>query len=301
VSRRAIIAAGILALWLGGIAALTRREVFGGEARRLERAAMFVAPGTEYYALLDGERHVGFASSRIDTASTSLVITDLVATDLTTAEGDGTQRLSARSIVELTRTLRLVRFTHEVRSEGDTPYQVTGSVHRDTLLRLTVRSGDRPPQQRKVRLHGPVVLPSMLPMVIALGERPRVGRVYTSDVFDPRADSLLRISVRIRAESLFVIADSAGYDVETRRWLVASTDTVRAWLIEQDGGGPLTGWIDGRGRMVDGTALGALAMRRTAYELAFENWNARSRNRDLAADAESPRRPSGAPPSNRDS
>lgn len=296
VSRRALLAAAILALWLGGVAALTRREMFGGESRRLERAAMFVSPGTEYYALTDGDRHIGFASSAIDTTTTALLITDLVTADLPAVSGTGTERTSARSTLELTRTLRLVRFTYEVRGDV-TPYRVTGTVRRDTVLRLSIASGKKPPREKLLPLRGPVVLPSMLPMVIALGERPKVGRTYTSDVFDPTADSLTHVTVRIRAESLFVVADSAMYDTDARRWIVANSDTVRAWRIEQDGGGPLTGWIDSRGRMVEGTALGHLSMRRTAYEMAFENWKDRSNSRDSAARI-ARQQPRGAPPTN---
>jgi hypothetical protein len=296
-SRRALVAAAILALWLGGVVALTRREMFGGESRRLERAAMFVAPGTEYYALSDGDHHIGFASSAIDTSDNSLLITDLVTADLPADSGTGTERMSARSVLELTRTLRLVRFSYDVRG-AVTPYRVTGSVRRDTVLRLSIASGKEPPRERLVPLRGPVVLPSMLPMVIALGERPKVGRTYTSDVFDPSADSLTHVTVRIRAESLFVIADSATYDQDARRWITANSDTVRAWHIEQVGGGPLTGWIDSRGRMVEGTALGHLVMRRTAYEIAFENWKSRNNGRDSASGAARPQPPRGAPPSN---
>jgi hypothetical protein len=297
VSRRALLAAAVLVLWLAGVAALTRREIFGGESRRLERAAWFVAPGTEYYSLLDGERHIGFASSAIDTTVRSLLLNDLVTADLPAANGAGTERMAARSFVELTRTLRLVRFRYEVRGEVG-PYVVVGAVQNDTLLRVSVRTGTERPRHQRVRLRGPVVLPSMLPMVIALGERPRVGQTYRSDVFDPVADSLAHVTVRIRAESLFVIPDSATYDQEARRWVVATSDTVRAWRIEQDGGGPLTGWIDGRGRMVDGTALGRLAMRRTAYELAFENWKHRRNDRDSTVAVARSQPSRGAPPSN---
>jgi len=204
--------------------------------------------------------------------------------------------MTARSMVALTRTLRLVDFHYETRGVAP-PYRVTGTVHNDTLLRLRIKAGAELMPERRVRLRGPVVLPVMLPMVIALGERPRVGRTYTSDVFDPAADSLTHVTVRIRAESLFVIADSATYDSDARRWSAAHSDTVRAWHIEQVGGGPLTGWIDSRGRMVEGTALGHLVLRRTAYEIAFENWKSRNNGRDSASGAARPRPPRGAPPS----
>jgi hypothetical protein len=135
-------------------------------------------------------------------------------------------------------------------------------------------------------------------MVIALGERPKVGATYTADVFDPRTDSLSRVAVRVRAESLFVIPDSASYDTASARWTTATRDTVRAWRIEQDGGGALTGWIDGRGRMVEAPVLEHLVMRRTAYELAFENWKRKPGDRDTVASAAPPRPSRATRPSN---
>ena len=41
---RAVAAGAILALWVGGLATLARRQFAGGEAARLARAALFVSP-----------------------------------------------------------------------------------------------------------------------------------------------------------------------------------------------------------------------------------------------------------------
>lgn len=272
-SRRALAAGGILALWALGLAALARREHAGGQAARLTRAALFVSPGAEYYTVSDGDRQIGFASSTIDTVPGAFRITDMVLADL--ALNGTTRRVSARSRVVLSRALRLRRFRYEL-GAGFAPYRATGTVSGDSLLTLVVDSGRARADTQRVRIPGPLFLPTMVPMVIALGERPSVGSTHHFLVFDPLADSLSRVDVRVAAESLFVLPDSARWDAVAGRWVSAHRDTVRAWRIVQDGTagpGPLTGWIDGRGRMVDASPLPHFRFRRTAYEIAFENWS----------------------------
>ena len=48
------------------------------EARRLAEAALRVPPGAAYYRLAVAERQVGFASSTIDTTSTSIRVTEVL-------------------------------------------------------------------------------------------------------------------------------------------------------------------------------------------------------------------------------
>jgi hypothetical protein len=109
-------------------------------------------------------------------------------------------------------------------------------------------------------------------MLIALGEKPSPGASRTATIFDPIADSLTSATVRVVAESLFVVVDSAALVPGTQRWVAAHSDTVRAWRMEQQGGGIITGWFDERGRLVAGEPFPGMTLRRTAYELAFDNW-----------------------------
>src|SRR6185312_14217742 len=111
-----------------------------------------------------------------------------------------------------------------------------------------------------------------VPMVIALGDRPKVGQRFTYDVFDPATDSSSLTTIAVTAESLFVLLDSATFDRTGRRWIVAHQHSVDAWHIEEQNGGRLTGWIDESGRMVWADPIPGMQMRRTAYELAYSNW-----------------------------
>jgi hypothetical protein len=92
------------------------------------------------------------------------------------------------------------------------------------------------------------------------------------------------VTVAVRAESLFVVNDSASFDWDRKRWIPARRDTVRAWLVEQEGGA-LSGWVDANGRMVEAMHPGNLHLEREAYEVAFENWqNWNARAVDAGAD-----------------
>lgn len=270
-SRRAGLALGIITLWLAGIAALTRREVFGGEDARLANAALHVAPGALYYTVWQDGRQIGFASSTIDTTVVSFELSDLLITSLPDSAAQGHWRFAARSTATLTRGLRLSRFSFVTRGRGKR-YGATGVVYGDSLLQLSrVRDRARPDTAR-LALNGPPLVPGMLPMLIALGEKPSPGTSRTATIFDPVADSLMSATVRVVAESLFVVVDSAALVPGTQRWVAAHSDTVRAWRMEQQGGGIITGWFDERGRLVAGEPFPGTTLRRTAYELAFDNW-----------------------------
>lgn len=274
--RPRVVAAGaILALWAGGLATLARRQFAGGEAARLARAALFVSPGADYYEVSNGTSQIGFASSTIDTTQTRVRISDFVMADVNDA------RFSARLQVSLTRALRLTGFCYELGADAG-PYKACGTVAHDTLLSLTITAKGARPVKRRIRLTAPLFLPTMVPMIIALGDRPKVGQHFTYDVFDPATDSSSMTTIAVTAESLFVQPDSATFDAAGQRWIVAHQDTVRAWHIEEQTGGRLTGWIDESGRMVLADPIAGMQMRRTAYELAYSNWS-RATTRDARA------------------
>ena len=68
--------------WLAGIAALVRRELFRPSVERLAEAAARVSPGVVFYAVMQGDRQVGFASSTIDTASKEITAIEYLLANL---------------------------------------------------------------------------------------------------------------------------------------------------------------------------------------------------------------------------
>jgi hypothetical protein len=76
----------------------------------------------------------------------------------------------------------------------------------------------------------------------------------------------------VEAESSFTVPDSARFDERQGRWLVARRDSVHAWRIATDGPSAVRAWVDEQGRVVEMQHTLGFSLRRTAYEIAFENW-----------------------------
>jgi len=128
-----------------------------------------------------------------------------------------------------------------------------------------------------VQLDGPILLPTLVPLAVALGERPEKGARISLPVFDPIALAPRQMHVTIDAESVFVVPDSSVFDAQKSRWMGARPDTVRAWRLATDsasGASGFRGWVDAQGRLVLATQLLGMTLERRPYEVAFENWKA---------------------------
>jgi hypothetical protein len=74
-SRRALVAIGVLLLWLVGLGFLARRELFRPRLERLAEAGLRIDQYTSFFALRDDADLVGYASSIVDTTSSEITIT----------------------------------------------------------------------------------------------------------------------------------------------------------------------------------------------------------------------------------
>jgi hypothetical protein len=268
-TRRESIGAGIIFLWLVGLAMLARREMFVGEPEQMTEAALLVVPGTAYYEVMSGDRRVGWASSSIDTSVTGISVRDVLVID--PPDSGTNDRLAARARVTLTPGLRLTGFTFELGGDHG-PYRVSGKMSQDTLLELITNAGKARPDTASVAVRRSVFWPTTVPLALALAARPKVGRVYKYPIYDPTTGTPEEIQLTVGAESLFVIPDSAKMDDARHTWIVAHEDTVRGWRLDPQGSTIVSGWIDERGRAIQTTPLGTFTLKRTAYELAFLNW-----------------------------
>ena len=282
-TRRGAIGAGIVALWLVGLGVFARRELSRGDTRSLAEAGMFVVPGAAFYSVEQGGAQIGFASSTIDTTANGIRVDDYFIADLPV--GGKLHRATASSRVFLSRALALRDFAVEIVSDAG-PIRVNGRTEGDSALIFAIASGDEPADTQRVVTKGPVLLPTLVPLAVALGSPPKVGKRYTIPVFDPTAMGPRDVSVVVRAESLFVVSDSATLDSETKRWRPARPDSVRAWEIVSERDGGFTGWVDADGRLVELTQPGNFVMRRMSYAVAYENWrlDGRARGRTVTAD-----------------
>jgi hypothetical protein len=284
-TRRESIGAGIIFLWLVGLAMLARREVFVGEPEQMTEAALLVVPGSAYYEVMNGDTRVGWASSSIDTSVTGISVRDVLVID--PPDSGTNDRLAARARVTLTPGLRLTSFTFELGGDHG-PYRVSGKMSQDTLLELITTAGKARPDTASVTVRRSVFWPTTVPLALALAARPKVGRVYKYPIYDPTTGTPEEIQLTVGAESLFVIPDSASMDDARHTWIVAHEDTVRGWRIDPQGSTIVSGWIDERGRAIQTTPLGTFTLKRTAYELAFLNWTLEAKQSAAAKKARHP-------------
>jgi hypothetical protein len=255
--------------WAAGLAIFIQRERREAPAQRLAEAAMRVSPGAAYYRVDKDGRQIGFASSTIDTTRGGLAISDHLSADLPV--GGFEHRATVTSEVHLSRTLSLTDFRLSFEADGS-PIAVSGATRGDSALQVVIAHDDAAQDTQHVRLAGPIVLPTVVPIAIVLGEVPKVGRTYTLSSFDPVAMAPKPLTVRVEAESTFAVPDSARFDERRRRWTVARRDSVRAWRLATDGPGAVRAWVDEQGRVVEMQHALGFSLHRTAYEIAFENW-----------------------------
>jgi hypothetical protein len=269
--RRGQIAILILIAWVAGMAALGRRELFVGDVQRLAELALRINPGATFFVVEQGGVQIGFASTTLDTTTAGIEVQDYFVADVPAA---GTvSRASARSTVTLSRALALRTFDVRVTAPG-ADVRAGGRTAGDTGVVYQISTNGQPADSQHIAVNGPIMLPTLIPLAVALGAEPQVGRTFTLPTFDPQTMQQRPMALKLSAESLFVVVDSAKFDQTANQWVSALTDTVRAWLLEpvQPDAQGFRGWIDQQGRVVQGYQPGGITLKRMAYEIAFENW-----------------------------
>ena len=269
--RRRTIGVLVIVVWVAGLGFLYNRTSHRTLAQRLTEVGMRVSPETFYYTLEQGGKQVGVAFSAIDTSKTKIVSSDLVRGRF--AVGNDTLRVEARSEARFSRGMRLSDFI--IRASGDlAPFLLRGVMQegeQQTLRVTTEQKGSRPITQEAIA-DAPVFPPTMAPLPLLLSQNPKPGDSVRIAMFDPMSRNLKDVTLRIEADSLFLIADSATFDSTTNHWVKARQDSVRGWRITHRGS-PFTAWVDRAGRLIAASEPGGITMIRTAFEIAFANWN----------------------------
>lgn len=265
----------MILVWVAGLGLLYNRTTHRTLEQRLTEVGMRVSPETFYYTLQQNGRQVGVASSAIDTSRTRVMATDLVRGRFPI--GNDTLRVEARSEARFTRGMRLRDFV--IRAAGDlSPYMIRGVMQEgeEKTLRLTTEARGANPITQESIAEAPVFLPTIAPLPLMLTQSPRVGDTVRVAMFDPVSRGLKNVTLRIHADSLFLIADSATFDSTANAWVKAHQDSVRGWRIT-DSRSPVTAWVDAAGRLLAATEPGGVSLIRTAYEIAFGNEALRAR------------------------
>lgn len=255
----------IVLLWAAGFAWMVRRNLGGDVNRRLTEAAVRVQPATFYYSVSYRGAKIGAAASAIDTLPAALVSEEYYTGSF--PSGDSLAPVSARLRSRLSRGFRLTDISVQLDRNGRSS-KMSAFVQGDTTLVVIDGNGTDSTKQHIIGLHGPLLPPTLVGIALVLGEKPRTGLGERFVLFDPMAAKPEWHRVRIVAESLFTVVDSAGHGKDGG-WSAAHTDTVRAWRLGGDTRG-LAVWVDAEGRVVEAAAPNGLLLRRTAYELAFE-------------------------------
>jgi len=242
------------------------RRSFGGDVdRRLTEAAIRIQPATFYYSLSYRGTKIGAASSAIDTLVAALVSEEYYTGRF--PSGDSLAQVSARLRSRLTRGFRLTDISMRLDQSGRSS-KMSAFLQGDTTLVVVDGSAADSAAPHIIGLHGPLLPPGLTGVALLLGERPRVGLKQRFIVFNPMEAKPEQHQVRVMADSLFTVVDSARPGA-AGTWSAAHSDTVRAWRLGGDTGG-LTVWVDAEGRVVEAAAPNGLLLSRTAYELAFD-------------------------------
>jgi hypothetical protein len=268
-SKRGAVAVLVVALWIAGMAMMAHRNANRTESQQLAEVALRVQPATFYYAVNHDGEQVGAASSALDTTAQSLVSEEYFVGDFHSATTTP-ERTSARWQTRLTRGLHLIDLSADV-ARPTRPFSMNATVQEDSSIFIAGKKVTGRPAARYT-FAGPLFNPTVASVVFMLGGAPKIGRTQAISVFDPMTRTVLRPTLRIRAESLFTVVDSAARN-QSGEWMVAHRDTVRAWRIE---GAPhgLEAWVDAEGRIVAAQA-GSYSAIRTAFEIAFRNSKAK--------------------------
>ncbi|HEU4879448.1 MAG TPA: hypothetical protein VFT21_08345 [Gemmatimonadaceae bacterium] len=260
----------VILVWVAGLGLLYQRSAHRTLEQQLTEVGMRVSPETFYYSLEQNGHPVGVASSAVDTSKTRVIAADLVRGRFPV--GPDTLRIEARSEARFTRGMRLRDFI--LRADGDiTPFLMRGVMQEgeEKTMRLTTETKGEKPITQEAIAEAPVFVPTIAPLPLMLRRTPKIGDSVRVSMFDPMSRTLKSTTMRIQADSLFLVADSATFDSTSNHWVKAHQDSLRGWRIT-DRSSPITVWVDAAGRVIAASEPGGISMIRTAFEIAFANW-----------------------------
>lgn len=268
---RRVVGIVVIALWVLGLAFLYKRNGNRSPQQELAQAGMRVSPEVVYYTLRQNDVQVGVASSSVDTLKDRIVAVDFFRGAI--PHGKDTIKVEARSDARMTRGMRLRDFV--IKAIGDMPpFTLRGVMQEreDKTLRVTTLDGRRGrPVTTESVPDKPVFLGTFAPIPLMLRGEPKIGDSISLAVYNPLSRVAEPVTLRIQADSLFLIPDSAVMDSTSGRWVKAHQSSIRGWKV---GSAPpaQSVWVDASGRMLAAEEPQGISMVRTTFELSFGNW-----------------------------
>jgi len=264
--KRAGLAVAIVAIWAGTLGFHVKRLYFRPAAERLAEAARTIPPGTAYYAVFQGDRHIGWAQTDIDTLpqATGFLLEDRLILREPLMPGMDPIRLTVGATLGPTFGLQSFHLSAEGMPEIR---QVQGEVRGDSALDLRTR-GTGEARSWTVPLDGPIVVAAAWPLRFAAAREVAAGDTFELPVYDPLTGSHRPTRIRVLEQAARSYPDSVI--AVDGRWVTAHEDTVMAWRVEHDVSGlSLEAWVDEDGRLLETYVLGGIRLERTAFEFAY--------------------------------
>ena len=134
-----------------------------------------------------------------------------------------------------------------------------------------------------LRLPPGALLPDAVSIGLAAGGNLKAGAVTRVPVLDPVELTISEWNIRVSAESVFVVPDSAVNDSVSGAWIPAGLDTIRTvradWL---EFGMPVRAWVDRGGAVIARETPLGLTERRGPFEIVNSGY-VRRRPRNVQA------------------
>lgn len=261
----------VLLSWAVMLAWLARREFTKGEDAERNDGTTRLAPTAQFFGVYAGGRQIGQLNLTVDTLVDGVRVSELLVLDV--PRGDGTRQVTRSAEYSLSRSLRLRRV--RLTTSGIGPQEwLEGDVTADSTLRLVHSEAPLGTAGRsRIAVNPDDILPTTLPFRVAFSGRLHTGAEFSLPLIDLEGGGRSgQVSIRVTAESTFVVPDSAGWDSAGAEWVPATTDTIRAWRIEHDAtGAPTVSWVDAGGVLVHQEIGGGVTLLRSAFEIVRDN------------------------------
>ncbi len=261
----------VLLTWAVTLAWLARREFAkGGSAGVAERTRQ-LEPGAQYFAVLAAGRQVGLVSLSVDTVPGGVRLREQFVLDL--PFGDTTRQLARGAEFLISRALRLRHYTRTDFGIGPQE-RIDAAVGADSILDLSGTEGsDEKTGRARLRVDPEAILPALLPYRAAYGRHLHVGESFSLPLIEIGTGITRPLTVRVAAESTFIVPDSAVWDSAAAKWVAATSDTIHAWRLDHDAtGAPTRSWVDAGGALVHQESAGGVTLERSAFELVLNNY-----------------------------
>lgn len=262
----------VLLAWLASLGWLAVRRIDQTEGATLStEASLRLSPGTVWYALYSGTTQIGNAGIALDTLSPGYRVSESIS--LEAPDGAALVRTTRRTQAWLGATLDLERLRSDY-SRAGRQADWTVALSGDTV---TAHFGSGALETRGISVLDEAPSAGIaMAYRLALGGGLAPGQHRSVRLLDGWPIAAGSAQIAVGRDSVLHFADSARVVGPERRWVVAHTDSVRAWAVTMvAAGGPRRLWIDHRGAISGIETPFGVRWVRTDFDLSETAFRAR--------------------------